>query len=133
MSVVSKNVYNNKLDKVVDKDNKTFRKIIKIKPTNVHLVTYIEYGVQHNDKDPKFSVGDHVRLSNYKKSFLKGYTLSWSEEVLVIKKVKITVPWISIIIDLNGEEIDESELQKNSGSKRKSGKKQRTVTQREGL
>lgn len=42
MSVVSKNVYNNKLDEVVDKDNKTFLRINKIKPTNVHLVTYIE-------------------------------------------------------------------------------------------
>ena len=28
--------------------------------------TYIDYGVEHNDKDRKLKVGDHVRISNYK-------------------------------------------------------------------
>ena len=47
----------------------------------------IECGVEYNDKDPKFKVGDNVRRSNYKNIFAKGYTLNWSEEVLVIKKI----------------------------------------------
>ena len=71
-----------------------------------------------NDKDPKFKVGDHVRISKYKNIFAKGYTPNWSEEVFVIKKVKNTVPWTYVINDLNGEEIIgtfyEKELQKTN-------------------
>ena len=65
-----------------------------------------------------FKVGDHVRICKYKKSFAKGYTPNWSEEVFVIKKVKNAVPWTYVINDLNGEEIIgtvfEKELQKNN-------------------
>ena len=66
--------------------------------------------------DPKFKVGDHVRISKYKNIFSKGDTPNWSEEVFVIKKNKNTVPWTYVIDDLNGEEITgtfyEKELQK---------------------
>ena len=48
--------------------------------------------IKPNDKDPKFKVGDHVRIAKYKNIFAKGYTPNWSEEVFVIKKVKNTVP-----------------------------------------
>ena len=58
-----------------------------------------------NDKDPKFKVSGHVRISKFKNIFAKGYTPSWSEEVFVIKKVKDTVPWSYVINDLNGDEI----------------------------
>ena len=50
-------------------------------------------------------VGDHVRISKYKNIFAKGYVSNWSEEVLVIKTVKNTVPWTYVISDFNGEEI----------------------------
>ena len=69
-----------------------------------------------NDKDPKFKVSDHVRISKYKNIFAKGYTPNWSEEVFVVSKIKNTVPWTYAINDLNGEEIVgtfyEKELQK---------------------
>ena len=58
-----------------------------------------------NDKDPKFKVGDHERISKYKNIFAKGYTPNWSDEVFVIKEVKNIVPWTYVINDLNGEEI----------------------------
>ena len=58
-----------------------------------------------NDKDPKFKVSGHVRISKFKNIFAKGYTPSWSEEGFVIKKVKDTVPWSYVINDLNGDEI----------------------------
>ena len=59
----------------------------------------IEYSLEHNGEDPKFKVGDHVRISKYKNDFGRWYTPNWSEEVLVVKKVKNTVPWTYVICD----------------------------------
>ena len=60
-----------------------------MKPVDVTDNTYIDFKKEVNEKDPKFKVGDHVRLSKYKNVFAKGYTPSKSEEVFGIKKVKI--------------------------------------------
>ena len=76
-----------------------------MKPVDVKDNTYINFKKEVNDKDPKFKVGDHVRISKYKNIFARGYTPNWYEEVFVIKKVKNTVLWTSVINDLNGEEI----------------------------
>ena len=66
-------------------------------------------------KNPKFA--DHVRISKYKNIFAKGYMPNWSEEIFIIKKIKNTVLWTYVLIDLNGEDIIgtfyENELQKN--------------------
>ena len=59
---------------------------IKMKPTDVEDNTYINIDKELNDNDPKFKVGDHVRISRYKNIFAKGYTPNWFEEVFVIKK-----------------------------------------------
>ena len=48
--------------------------------------TYIDFLKKVNDRDPKFKVGDHVRISKYKNIIAKGYTPNWSEEIFVIKK-----------------------------------------------
>ena len=69
-------------------------------------------------KIPKFKVDDHVRISKYKNSFVKGYTPNWLEEVFVVSKIKNRVPWTYVVSDFNGEEITgslyEKELQKAS-------------------
>ena len=71
-----------------------------------------------NNKDPKFKVGDRVRISNYKNVFAKGYVPNWSEEVFVVNKIKNTVRWTYKINDLNDENIIgsfyEKKLQKTS-------------------
>ena len=86
-----------------------------MKPVDAKDNNFIDFKKEVNDKDSKFKIGDHVRISKYKNIFAKGYTPNWSEEVFVIKKVKNTVPWTYVINDLNGEEIfgifDEKELQ----------------------
>ena len=76
-----------------------------MKPIDDKDNTYINTDKEVNDKDPKFKVGNHVRISKYKNIFAKGYTPNWSEEVFLIKEVKNRVPWTYVIIDLNGEEI----------------------------
>ena len=53
---------------------------------------YIDSGIKSCDKDLKFKVGNHVRISKYKSIFAKGYTPNWSEEFFAITKVKSAVP-----------------------------------------
>ena len=105
MTSVSKNVYIDKLDDIVNEYNNTYHTTIKMRPIDVKDNTYINTDKKFNDKDPKFKVGDHVRRSKYKNIFAKGYTPNWSERGFVIKKVKNTVPWTYVINDLKGEEI----------------------------
>ena len=62
-----------------------------MKPIDDKDNTYIDIGKESNDEDPKFKIGDIVRISKYKNTFVKGYTPNWSEEVFVIKKVKNTM------------------------------------------
>ena len=73
-------------------NNNAYHRTIKMKPVDVKDNTYTNFKKEVNDKDPKFKVGDHVRISQYKNIFAKGYTPNWSEEGFVIKKVKNTVP-----------------------------------------
>ena len=63
-----------------------------MKPVDFKDNAYIDFEKEGNNKDPKFKVGDYVRISKYKNIFSKGYIPNWSEEVFVIKKVENTVP-----------------------------------------
>ena len=106
------------MDDIVNEYNNTYHRTIKMKPIEVKDNTYIDSIKEVNDKDPKFKVGDHVRISKYKNIFAKGYTPNWPEEVFVIKEVKNTIPRTYVINELNVEEIIgafyEKELQKTN-------------------
>ena len=118
MTSMSKNVYIDNLDDMTNEYNNTYHTTIKMKPIDVKDNAYINTDKETNNKDPKFKVGDRVRISKYKSIFAKGYTPNWSEEVFVIKKFKNTIPWTYVINDLSGEEIMgtfyEKELQKTN-------------------
>ena len=66
--------------------------------------------------NPKFSVGDEVRITKKKKVFEKGYTTRWTNEIFTIKEIRETDPITYKLVDLEGEEIKgtfyEQELQK---------------------
>ena len=66
MTSVSKNVYIDKLDDIVNKCNNTYHSTIKMKPVDVKSNTYIDSSKENNGKDPKFKIGDIVRISKYK-------------------------------------------------------------------
>ena len=91
--MISKNVYIDELDDTVNEYSNTYHRTIKMKPVDIKSGNYAEHIVNSNNKNPKFKVGDHVRVSKYKNIFAKGYTPNWSAEIFVIKKVKNTVPW----------------------------------------
>ena len=100
MTSISKNVYIDKLDDIVNEYNNTYHTTIKMKIIHrcIKDNTYINTDTEVNDKDSKF------KISKYKNIFAKGYTPNWSE-VFMIKEVKNTVPWTYVTNDLNGEEI----------------------------
>ena len=63
MTSVSKNVYTDKSSGVVNEYNNTFHRAIKMKPVDVKDNTCLEFGNDLNNKDPKFKVDDHIRIS----------------------------------------------------------------------
>ena len=69
MTSISKNVYIGKLDDIVNEYNNAYHTTIKMKPTDVKNNTYIKNDKEVNDEDPKFKVGDHVRISKIQKHF----------------------------------------------------------------
>ena len=87
MTAISKNIYFDVLDDIVDKYNN----IVKMKRIEVTNNSYVEYNEGSNNKNPKFKVGDHVRISKYKNIFAKGYNPNCSEEVFIIDKIKNAV------------------------------------------
>ena len=84
MTSISKNVYIDKLDYIVNEYNNTYHRTTKMKPIEAKDNTNINSSKEV--KDSKFHFGDHVRISKYKNIFAKRYTPNWSEEVFVTKK-----------------------------------------------
>ena len=69
VTTISKNVYIAKSDETVNEYNNTYHRTINMKPVDVKDNTYVDFEKEVNYKDPKFKVGDHVRISKYKNIF----------------------------------------------------------------
>ena len=113
MTSISKNVYIDKLDDIVDEYNNAYHRTIKMKPVDVKDKTYIDFKKEINDKDCKFKVGDHVRISRYKNIFAKGYMPNWSEEAFIVSKIKNTVPWTYVLTIIMAKILLEHFMKKN--------------------
>ena len=85
-------MYIDKLDDIDNESNTCYR-TTKMEHLNVKSSAYINVNVENNDKDPKFEVGDHVRISKHGNIFAKGYAPNRSEEVFMMKNVKNAVLW----------------------------------------
>ena len=79
MNSISKNVYIDRLDYIVNEYNNAYPRTIIVKPVDVKDYTFIDFKKEVNDKDSKYKVGDHVRISKYKNIFANVYTPNWSE------------------------------------------------------
>ena len=112
------------LPALVDKYNNSYHRSIKCTPRealdtkNYTRVFKALYGdTSKLAKNPSFHVGDKVRIVKKKKTFEKGFTPNWTEEVFTIAQVKKTKPPTYVIKDTKGEEIHgtfyEPELQKS--------------------
>ena len=62
LTSIPKKLCNDKLADIVNEYSNTFHKTIRVKPVDVNSSTYIDFGLENNEKHPKFEVGDHVRI-----------------------------------------------------------------------
>ena len=111
---ISKNVYIDKSDHIVNKYNNTCHRTIKMKPIDVRPSTYIKSSKEINYQDPKSKIGDIVRISKYENILAKGYVPNWSEEVFVIKKLKTLFRGHMLLVILKVKKVLESFTKKNS-------------------
>ena len=101
----------NILNNIIDNYNSTIHSRTHFKPIDVNnenedIVYKNLYNINETLKDPKYVIGDKVRIQRIKKTFEKGYKPNWSQEVFTITKVLNTSPTNSYIIsDHTGEQL----------------------------
>ena len=88
MTWISKNLYIDKLDDIVNKCNNTYHSANKIKPVDLKSITYIDSSKDVNNNDLKFKIGDIVRISRHKNTFAKGFKIGL-KKFFRSKKLKI--------------------------------------------
>ena len=98
MTSISKNIYIDKPDDIVNQYDNAYHSTIIMKLFDIKSNTYIGSSKEINNEDPKFKIGDIVRISKYKNIFAKGYVPNCSGEVFVIKKVKNIAPGTYILV-----------------------------------
>ena len=107
---------------IIEKHNNTYHRLIKCtstfarEPSRIKHVFQALYGKVQPITPPKYEAGDRVRNVKKKKTFEKGFTPNWTEELCTIDKVKHTKSVTHIIEDTKGEEVHgtfyDPELQK---------------------
>ena len=103
----------NHLDTAMEKYNNRVHGTIKMTPfemvTNNQLIPNNTEGALRNNfknKQPKFQVGDYVRVPDKRNLYSKGYTTNWNRELFKIHKVNNTNPVTYGLVDENNEQIE---------------------------
>ena len=113
-SLNNNTIWINDLDKLVNKYNNSYHRSIKMKPilaskkSNENIIRNNLYNFKITNKKPKFSIGDKVRVSLLKNSFVKSYTSHYSQEIFTIDDIKTSNVHYYSLKDLQGEKIDGS-------------------------
>lgn len=125
------NTYNwvDNLQKFINEYNNTIHSSTKMKPIDaknkkyeLYLLDLQQYRYNElqmkKNKNPKFQIGDYVRIAKIKNKFAKGYFPNWSIEIFRIIGIKHSYPYKYTLEDLNKEIIlttfYENELQKTN-------------------
>ena len=98
MTAISKNIYFDALDDIDTKYNKTVHRATKVKPIDVTSDSFAEYNEDSNKINPKFKVGDHVRISKYKIFLLKDMLLISQKRFLLLAKLKIQYHGLMLLV-----------------------------------
>ena len=112
MTSISKNVYIDKSDDMVNKYNNTYS-TIKMKLVDVTFSTYIDFGIENNDKGPKFKVGNHGRLLKYKNILQKVILQIGLKKVLWLKNLKILCHGHMLLVNITVKKLLECFTKKN--------------------
>ena len=113
MTSISKNVYIDKLDDIVNKYNNTYHTTIKMKPVDEKTSAYIDSSKNINDKGPKFKISEIVKILKCKNIFAKGYVPNRRsfEEVkkfLLLQKLKILCRGHLLLVILKAKKFTKS-------------------------
>ena len=76
MTALPKNLFIDKLDNMVNEYNNAYHRTVKMKPVDIKNNTF-DFNKEVNDRNPKFKIGDYVKILKYKNIFAKGYTQNW--------------------------------------------------------
>ena len=113
MTSARKNVYIDKLDDIVNVYNNAYHGTIKMKLVDVKDNAYINFGKEFNDKEPKFKVWDHVRISKCKTLLLNAILQIGQKNFLWLKKTKIQFHGHVSLMILMVKKLLESFIKKN--------------------
>ena len=119
MYIEGKACWLNHLDTAMEKYNNRVHGTTKMTPfemsTNQKLIPNNTEGALRNKfkntegalrKQPKFQVGDYVRVPDKRNLYSKGYTTNWNRELFKIHKINPTNPVTYGLVDENNEQIE---------------------------
>ena len=86
------------LGNIVNKYNNTVHRTIQIKPISIKSDSSAEYNEDSNEEEPKFNVGDHVRISKYKKILLKDMLQIGEKKFLLLVKLKMQFRGLMLLV-----------------------------------
>ena len=98
MTAISKNIYFDALENIVNKYNNTIHRTIKMKPIDVTSDSFAEYNEDSNNKNSKFKVGDNARISKYKIFLLKDIFQNNQKKTLLLMKLKIQFRGLMLLV-----------------------------------
>ena len=98
MAAISKNIYVDVLDDIVNKYNNMVHRTIKMKPIDVTDDSFAEHNEESNKKDPKFKMVIMQEFLSTKISLLKDMLLNSQKKFLLLIKLTIQFRGLMLLV-----------------------------------